>query len=142
MKARQGNTGGSNTATDRPDRDSRRNANFRLKPGGSRLEYLVRIRTGSYRLGSDISSTSEQALLLLSLAMGLQSRFDDPGGIARSAPVDQAEGDTLDTFSPVGGNKKITQQGSTHRDRQDQCRKHQQSAAERRKSVKFVRQIV
>jgi len=74
--------------------------------------------------------------------MGLQSRFYDPGGITGSALVDQAEGDTLDTFSPVGGNKKITHQGSPRRDRQDKCRKHHQSAAERRKSVKFVRQIV
>ena len=44
---------------------------LQVKPSGSRLEHLVRIRTGSYRLSSDISGTSEQTLLMLSLAMGL-----------------------------------------------------------------------
>ena len=79
--------------------------------------------------------------MLLSLTKGLQSGLDDPGGIIRSA-LDQPEGDALDAFSAVGGNKKITQQGSPRRDRQDQCRKHRKSDAERRKSVKFVRQNV
>lgn len=81
----------------------------RLQARSGRLEHLVGIRTGGYRLRCNIAFATEITLLTRTQAMRLQRSLDDMGSVGRTAFTDHAVGDTLDTLAPIGGREEIIQ---------------------------------
>ena len=78
-----------------------------LEAGGGRLEHLIGIRTGGYRLRRDIAFAAEITLLTRAAGVGLQGGLDDMAGVGRAAFVDHAVGDALDALAPIGGSEEI-----------------------------------
>jgi len=88
--------------------------NLESESGRGCLEHLLGVCTRCYGLGSDVSRTTERALLVLTLTVGLQRRLYHFCGIRRPAVPNCAEGDAFDALTIVGGHQEIVQQ-HTHR---------------------------